>query len=181
MSSKPPLAVDLDGTLIHGDLFLEAIAQLCRAKPWKLPVLLAWLLKGRAYAKARLAVEFPPDPANLPYDARVLAWLRAERAAGRTIVLATASDRRVAQAVADHLGLFDAVFASDGRINLKSARKAEALAQAFPEGFVYAGNERADLAVWRAARAAVVANASPGLARRAQAAFKIEASFPRQR
>jgi phosphoserine phosphatase len=177
---KPPLAVDLDGTLIRGDLFGAAMIRLATRTPWKLPLLLAWLARGRAHAKARLAALYPVDASALPYDARVVDWLRQERAGGRVLVLATAFDRAGAEAVAAHLGCFDRVFASDGRVNLKSRRKAEALSAAYPEGFVYAGNERADLAVWAAAKAAVVVNASAALVAHAKRAFDIEKIFPRE-
>lgn len=179
-SPKPPLAVDLDGTLIRGDLFGEAMLRLVFAKPWKLPLLLLWLLRGRAHAKAKLAIEFPPNVAALPYDQRLIEWLREEHAAGREIVLATASDQRAAQRVADHVGVFDRVFASDGRTNLKSRKKGEALAAAYPGGFVYAGNEHADLKVWSQARGAVTCNCAPGFARNAAARFEIERDFPRE-
>lgn len=178
--SKPPLAVDLDGTLIRADLFTEAMLRLAFAKPWKLPLLLLWLLRGRAYAKAKLAAAFPPDAAALPYDDRLLAWLREERAQGRIIALATASDRRAADAVAAHTGVFDAVFASDGVTNLKAGRKAQALAAAYPQGFCYAGNEGADLKVWCDARQAVLVNASAPLARRAAQRFSVERTFARE-
>ena len=150
------------------------------SEPWRIPALLGWFVRGRAYAKQRLAERDDLDVSILPYDQRMLAWLRDERARGRTLALATASDRRAAQAVADHVGLFDAVFASDGSINLKAARKAQRLQQAYPAGFVYAGNEAADLAVWRAASRAVVANASPGLNRRAARTFDVERTFTRE-
>jgi 4-hydroxybenzoate polyprenyltransferase len=175
--SKLPLAVDLDGSLVRSDLFVESLLRVFFSKPWKLPLVAGWLLRGRAYAKARLAKEFPPDPADLPYDERLLDWLRAERAAGRTLVLATASDEYAAQMVADHLGLFDQVFASNGQINLKSAHKADQLATAFPDGFVYAGNSAADLEVWRRAEGAVLINLSGGLLRRAEDAFEVEKKF----
>lgn len=149
------------------------------ANPWKAPLLLLWLTRGRAYAKARLAERVPCDPATLPYDDRVVAWLKEQRAAGRTIVLATAYDQRDAKRVATHIGVFDRVIASDGVINRKSTRKAEALRAAYRDGFVYAGNERADLKVWEAAQAAVIVNASPALLREAQARFKVERFFPR--
>ncbi|GAM97687.1 integral membrane protein [alpha proteobacterium U9-1i] len=177
---KPPLAVDLDGTLIRGDLFGAAMWRLATREPWRLPMLAVWLLRGRAFAKFQLAALYPVVAATLPYDLRVVAWLRAERATGREIALATAFDRAGADAVAAHLNCFDRVFASDGRVNLKSHRKAEALAAAYPEGFVYAGNERADLAVWLAAKAAVVVNASPALEREARLRFSIERVFARE-
>lgn len=174
-----PLAVDLDGTLIHSDLFAEAILRFLTAAPWKAPLLLAWLARGRAYAKARLAQIVACDPATLPYDQRVLAWLKEERAKGRILALATASDQRDAERVATHLGLFDRVFASDGSVNLKSRRKAAALVAAYPQGFVYAGNESADLRVWAAAAGAVVANSPSNVARKAAARFTVEKTFPR--
>lgn len=177
MSAKLPLAVDLDGTLIRGDLFSEAILRLAFEKPWKLPELVLWLLRGRAYAKARLAEMFPPDVTHLPYDERVVDWARAEEAAGRIVVLATASDQHAAQAVADHLGMFERVFASDGKTNLKSQRKGEALAAAYPDGFCYAGNEMADIKVWRLAKQAVVCNASKGFARNIGKRFSVERTF----
>jgi phosphoserine phosphatase len=177
-ASDLPLAVDLDGTLIRTDIFTRQLLAFLARTPWRAPQLLVWFAHGRAYVKARLAA-FAPPPETLPYEERVLAWLRAERARGRTIVLASASDRQVVEAVAAYVGLFDAVFASDGRTNLKARRKAAALRAAFPQGFVYAGNESADLSVWAAAARAVLVNVSPGLARRCRARFAIERSFER--
>lgn len=173
-AQKPPLAVDLDGTLMRGDIFTEAMMRFVARNPFNLFALIGWLMRGRAFAKAKLAVVAPCDPRRLPYNAAFVAWLRNERAHGRTLVLATASDQRDAKAVAAHVGLFHAVYASDGVTNLKSARKAEALVRAFPDGFAYAGNESADLKVWRAAKAAVVVNATAGVAGRAAIESEIE-------
>jgi len=177
-TSDLPLAVDLDGTLIRGDVFTMQLTRFLTPAPWRLPELLLWFVKGRAFVKAKLA-GYAPDAARLPYDERVLEWLRAEKARGRMIVLASASDRNAVEAVAAHVGLFDRVFASDGRTNLKSRRKAEALAAAFPQGFVYAGNESADLRVWERAAGAVLVNCDPAFARRCVARFPIERSFDR--
>ena len=175
-----PLAVDLDGTLIRSDLFIEGIVRLAFAKPWLLPSFLLWLSRGRAYAKQRIFEVLDLDPTTLPYDERVVAWLAAERRKGRTIALASACDRVAVEKVAEHVALFDAVYASDGQTNLKSANKARKLAEAFPGGFVYAGNENADLEVWSAARRAVVVNASTDLRERAERDFDIERQFERR-
>ncbi len=174
-----PLAVDLDGTLIHGDLFYRSIVRFLSREPWRMPQMMLWFVNGRAYVKARLA-HHAPAPETLPYDARVVDWLRSERARGRTVVLASASDRKAVEAVARHLDCFDAVYASDGRVNLKSRRKAAALREAFPDGFVYAGNERADLKVWEASAFAVLVNTDALLTRECEGRFKIERHFARQ-
>lgn len=94
-----------------------------------------WFTKGRAFAKAKLA-GYAPKADEIPYDQRLLAWLRQEKARGRRLALATATDRKIADDIAAHVGVFDDVFASDGVTNLKSARKGEALSAAYPEGFV---------------------------------------------
>jgi FMN phosphatase YigB (HAD superfamily) len=157
-----PLAVDLDGTLIRGDVvFWRALWRPASALRG-----LGALGSGRAAAKAALFAGAAFDAARLPYRRRLVDLLQNEKAAGRTLVLATAADRRAAEAVAAHLGFFDAVFASDGTTHLKAAAKAAALAQAYPNGFVYVGEARADLAVWaRAAGAWVVRTPwRPGLA-----------------
>ena len=101
-----PLAVDLDGTLIHADLFVESALRFVMAAPLNVLRLARWILLGRALAKAELARVAPCNPAELPYDERVVAWLREERTSGRMIVLATASDQAEANAVANHFGPF---------------------------------------------------------------------------
>ena len=177
--AEPPLVVDLDGTLIRSDALIEAVLALLRASPWMLFILPLWLLGGRARLKRELAARAPVDAAALPYDQDLLAWLRAEHGRGRVLVLATASDQAVADAVAAHLGLFSRVLGSDGVRNLKGTNKAAALAALFPQGFDYAGDSTADLAVWRVAAGAVPVAAPAGLRARAASLAPIRAEFPR--
>ncbi len=144
-----PLVVDLDGTLIHSDLLWESIVLFLKKnilRAWLLPF---WLLAGKAGFKDKLAREVELDPAALPYDQKVLAMVEAERANGRPIVLATGAQRRFAEQIAAHLGLFDLVLATDDGINLTSHNKARRLAELYgARGYDYIGNSRADLPVW---------------------------------
>jgi len=126
-SNPVQLCVDLDGTLITTDLLFESLARLLKYKPWLLFLIPLWLMRGRAALKRNLAQRVSIDASLLPYNARFLDWLRAEKALGREIVLATAADEIPARAVAAHLGLFSRVLASDGQINLKGGRKLDAL------------------------------------------------------
>jgi 4-hydroxybenzoate polyprenyltransferase len=97
------------------------------------------------------------DAGHLPLDPQLLEWLRNERAAGRHIVLATAADRSIAAQVAERVGLFDEVIASDGVHNLSADLKRSALVERFGEyGFDYVGNDHVDEHVWRSARKAIV-------------------------
>ena len=128
------------------------------------------LRRGKAALKAALAQPEHLDLARLPWNEAAIDLVLAARRRGRPVYLATASDRRLAEAVAAHLGLFDGVLASDGTINLAGERKAAALEHAFGiGGFDYAGDADVDWPVWERARQVIVVNASPGLSRRVRA------------
>jgi hydroxymethylpyrimidine pyrophosphatase-like HAD family hydrolase len=111
------IAVDLDGTLTLTDTLHESALCLLRESPASVLALPFWLLGGKAALKAKVAERVDLDVTALPYNSTLIDWLKEERAAGKRIVLCTATDERVAQAIADHLGLFDEVLASDGTTN----------------------------------------------------------------
>ena len=155
--SKPALCVDLDGTLIRGNLLWECILALVKTRPATLLLLPFWLFRGPAFLKRQLANRVHLDPARLSYRQRVIDLLRQERLASRQIALVTAADQDLARPVAEYLGLFDWVYGSDGHRNLKGASKAAFLAEHFgSSGFDYVGDSAADLHVWRQARGAYV-------------------------
>ena len=124
--------------------------------------MLYWLAFGKARLKEEIAKRSVLDFSVLPLQKEFVEFLHNEAKNGRTLYLATASDRRLAEPVANRLGIFKQVLASDGHRNLKGARKLEAiLACCNDSAFDYAGNERADLAIWAKARRAIVVN--PGI------------------
>ncbi len=178
-SSTIPLVVDLDGTLVRTDMLHESVLRIVRDKPLQLLHIPGWLVTGKAHLKQRLAGLTRFDADILPYDRALIDWLREQRAQGRRLVLCTASDRSIAQPIADHLALFDEVIASDGVRNLAGPHKAEALDTRFGSGaYDYAGNSHMDLAVWAHARRAVVVNASDGLVNKVRGAHDVERVFP---
>jgi 4-hydroxybenzoate polyprenyltransferase/phosphoserine phosphatase len=149
------LCVDFDGTLTPCDTLNECIVFVLKRRPWLIFLVAYWLFLGIAEFKSRLANAamgglridlFPLRP-------EVVALIETLRAQGKQIVLATATHRALLDPIIAG-GMFDQVFATEGGINLKAAAKAECLTRAFPSGFAYIGDSRADLAVWRAAREA---------------------------
>jgi 4-hydroxybenzoate polyprenyltransferase/phosphoserine phosphatase len=180
-SPAVPLCVDLDGTLVKGDTLVECVVAAGRRNPLLLLLLPFWLLRGRAYLKSRLASAASLAADRLPYRREVIAFLEQERAQGRKLVLVTAADQQVAQAVADHLGMFHACCGSDNRTNLKGTAKAQHLVSLFGEkGFDYIGDSSADFAVWRQARNAVVVG-SQKMAERAARCAPVATHFPTTR
>jgi 4-hydroxybenzoate polyprenyltransferase len=167
-----PLVVDLDGTLIRSDILIETFLGLLSTRPLQAFAALLSLSRGRAALKARVAEQVALEPGTLPFSEELLVFLRAERAKGRRLYLASAAHESYVRDVAAHLGLFDGVFASNGSTNLKGATKARALIDAFGHGgFDYAGNDPVDLAVWDEARGVVAVNASADLIRTVRARF----------
>lgn len=163
------LIVDLDGTLVQTDLLHESLFALARQKPWALLKLPAWLMRGRAYLKKKIAENAFIDVASLPYNESLLVWLSEQHLKGRRLVLATGSDLRLAETVADHLGIFETVLGSNGESNLTGIVKRDALVAEYGAvGFSYAGNSKIDLHVWAAARSAIVVSHSDALVQEAE-------------
>lgn len=150
-----PLCVDLDGTLIRTDSLWESVLLLIKGQPWSAFSLVYWFFGGRAYLKQKIAARVQIDPVHLPFNPEFLEWLKSERVAGRQLVLATAADESVAQAIAAHFGVFDEVIASNGSDNLKGRQKLARIRERFGDDFDYAGNSWADVPIWNQARFAI--------------------------
>lgn len=159
-----PLFVDLDGTLIKTDLLIESAFFLLKRQPWMLLVMLYWLVFGKARLKEEIALRSVVDFSVLPLQKEFIEFLNDEARQGRTLYLATASDRRLAEPVAKQLGFFKQVLASDGHRNLKGSHKLEAILNCCNDSaFDYAGNARADLAIWAKARRVIIVNPDIGV------------------
>ncbi len=161
-----PLVVDVDGSLVSGDLLIEGTIRLIAATPLKLFVLPFWLVRGRAALKRRVARAVPLPPETLVLNPAVLEEIAVAKAAGRQIWLASAADELAVAPLAEHIGATGHV-ASNGRTNLAGEAKAATLVNRFGAGgFDYIGNERRDLVVWKQARRAIGINLSACLARK---------------
>lgn len=161
-----PLVVDLDGTITRTDSLYESLPPLVGSN---FRGFLKALFSGRLTLKNLAAPHACARAANFPLNQPVIDYLEKARQEGRKIYLATASPRSVAMICARRLGLFEDVFASSDRENLRGETKARLLRDKFGSGkFDYLGDSPADIPVWKCARRAIVAN--PRLAGRAAAA-----------
>ena len=98
------IAVDLDGTLTRSDTLHESVLCVLRDNLRNVLALPFWMFQGGAAFKSKVADLVTLDVTILPYNVALINWLQEERAAGRTIVLCTAAEERLAEAVASHLG-----------------------------------------------------------------------------
>ncbi|MFK7957299.1 MAG: UbiA family prenyltransferase [Lysobacterales bacterium] len=156
-----PLAVDLDGTLVNTDLLVESMFCSLSHNPLGFIRALIGLGAGVATAKKNLALlSADLAPENLPFNADLVEYLRSEKARGREIALVSASNHQLVSQVANHLELFDWHQGSTPDNNLKGELKARFLTERYPDGFVYAGDSAADVAVWRKAKGAIAVSVS---------------------
>ena len=171
-SDKTPLIVDVDGTLIRSDLLFEAVLQLIATQPWNSWKPLTWLAGGKASLKKNLVETTDPHIATMPMRAETVAAIEAARAAGRPVWLASASDQRWVEQIAERIGGVDGVMGSDGVTNLSGSNKASALVERFGrKGFDYIGDHHVDMPVWDAARRPIVVAPSSGLERAVKRRF----------
>ncbi len=164
-----PLVVDVDDTLLAGDLLVEGLFRLLSASPFKAFLALFLLLgRGRAGLKRWVAEAAPLDPATLVLNPVIVAEIEAAKAAGRPVWLASGGDELVVGPLAEAIGA-DGYFASDGTTNLIGEAKAHKLVERFGAfGFDYIGNDADDLPVWQRARRAI----GVGLSGRTAAALR---------
>jgi len=142
------LVVDLDGTLIKTDLFVEQTWQLVKSKP-HLFFLLAWkCLTNRLAAKNFLVEQTELRPETLPFNTFVIERIQDHRSNGSQIHLVSASPDPWVKSVADHLNLFHGAHGSR-TVNLKGARKLKFIKDELKlTEFCYAGNDWADVPIW---------------------------------
>ena len=160
-----PLVVDLDGTLILSDILVESAFELLGRKPYLIFILIGVLFsKGKAGLKSFLAARSEINVVDLPYNQEVISIIRQARNDGRSVYLASASHEKHVSAIADHLGLFDGWYATDGKTNLAGSRKRDILVGRFGEGgFDYIGNASVDLKIWADAHNSIGINVPAGV------------------
>ncbi len=167
MADAKPLVLDVDGTFLKTDLLLENFWAGLGRDP--LATLAASLAHFRhpERLKAALAEIAPMRTDLMPVNPDIKALAEKSAAAGREVVLASASSEELVRRVAEEHGLSGRVFGSTAEVNLKGAAKAEALVEAYgPQGFDYAGNAPVDARVWDQAENVIMVGRQPALAAR---------------
>jgi hypothetical protein len=155
---------------VQAPLFVELEGSLVRERSVRYLVRLGWgqlggLVKsalclplGRGRFKQALARNIEFDPAKLPYNESFLEWLWGERESDRPIWLLTSADEVYAKKIANYLGLFDGVIASNEKRSLRGDAKLAMIRKRFShrDPFDYCGCAYADLNVFAGARNAIL-------------------------
>lgn len=172
--SERPLCVDLDHTLCRTDTLVEAFFLLIKRKPLAFFAVLLWLAQGKIVLKKKLYRASGLDPKNLPFNLHLLSYLQEAKAAGRRLVLVTASDYDFAVKINNYLKIFDDVIGSKD-FNCKGEMKARCLIERYGlSGYDYIGDHISDIPVWKSAYySVVVGNRTKRLTRLASPEVKL--------
>lgn len=183
---KKIIVSDLDGSLLKTDMLYESFISDLSHNPLILLFCIYWLIiGGKTLLKSKLAhklVDNPKykfEPQILPYNQEVLDYLKAEKDKGAKIVLATATHQLIAQKIADELKIFDEVLATTDQNNLKGLNKATLLNERYGKNnYLYIGNAREDLEIWKNAKGAICVDLSLGIIKQIeQSNIPIEQKF----
>ena len=158
-----PVCVDLDGTLIRGDIFVESIFHFAKQSFANIFLVIVWLFRGVAFTKMMVARRVTVDPRSLPYNETLLTLLKAAKSRGNKIYLTTAAHRRTARAIVEHLPFFDGYLATNGKLNLKAANKLELIQKKLGSNFNYIGDSNADTVLLKEAQDGILVSKSKRL------------------
>lgn len=163
------LCSDLDGTVLATNSMCESALALLSRRPWFALLFPFWLARGKATFKAEVARRATLDAETLPIRNDVVDFLKTEAGKGRKLILATGANRAIANSVAERLGFFSAILASDANTNLTGKRKIEAIHQYVGDKeFDYVGDSSADLPVWSSASSAILVRPTSRLLRKVE-------------
>jgi 4-hydroxybenzoate polyprenyltransferase len=157
--SARPLIVDLDYSLVRSDVTVESLIKVVKHNPTQIFIVLFLLVTSKAKLKRYLASRVELDIEHLPYNENVLAYIKREKAKDRKIYLISASDQKYIDQIAGHLNLFDGQYGSDGKNNLKGAKKLEFIQHLLENApFDYIGDSKSDIPLWDKSEIPVMVN-----------------------
>ncbi len=156
IGQKNPLVLDADGSLLATDMLFECFWAALGKTPLACLKAAIFNLHNIAKLKQEMAILAALDVTSMPVRPEVLALCDAAKSDNRTVIIASGSDRSLVAELSKSIGLGDDFMASDGRVNLTSTRKSDALLARFGvKKFDYVGDSSADIAVWKNADQAI--------------------------
>jgi len=149
------LVVDLDGSLLKVDLFKESLGKSFLRKPRVFLKTVALAFKSRSEAKNFIAKIFRIEYSTLPYNNSIIDLINNYIGKGYKIILATGATHLYADPIANHLGFFTEVIATN-EINNIGQNKLDAIINEVGNDFIYLGDSIKDLPIWMHCKKAIL-------------------------
>lgn len=146
-----PICIDLDGTLVreHTIWSLNLSILSMASAWWPSPIASLWPAVIWPGIKTRMAAMAHLDQARMTYHRGLLNQIQHWHTNGSPLYLVTGAPQKIAQHVADRIGLFTDVWSSSARYNLVGQKKGNLLQHQFGSfGYTYIGDSWKDRFVW---------------------------------
>ncbi|MEE9388572.1 MAG: UbiA family prenyltransferase [Paracoccaceae bacterium] len=164
MTLKKPLVLDVDGTFLKTDMLFECFWAALGKHPLATLATSFKHITNPAVLKRELVDLADMRIDLLPVNAELLQYVETQKAVGRDIILASASDETLVKNLAETHGLSADILASDGKTNMKGAKKAAGLVARYGhQGFDYAGNETVDIPIWEVSEDVLIVGQHPAI------------------
>ena len=155
-NNKYFLVVDLDDSLLKVDLFKETLCKSLLKQPWIFLKTVLLASSSKAKAKTFISKECRTDCRILPYNNKIVEIIVSYKEKGYKILLATGAPHGYAQPIANYLGLFDGVIATDERNNNVGKNKLDAIKDQVGDNYIYLGDSKKDMPIWRHCKKAIM-------------------------
>ena len=136
----------------------------------------SWIAQGKAHSR-HVTAAVTLDVEHLPYNRPLLEWLRRSTGRAGRSTWRPPPTASLAERVADYLGIFAGVLASDGTKNLAGKNKLEAFREHFGERLLLHRQCEAGCALLSACESPMVANPHRALRRRCAGGYGAAANF----
>ena len=168
---KPPLVVDVDGSLLKTDLLLESFWAAMGRHPVLCLLACLQLFMNRPALKQKLAALAALNVTLLPLRPEVMGCISQAQAEGREVLLASGSTKALVEQLSTQLNLAAVPLSSGPGVNLTGDTKAAALVARYgANGYEYIGDSAVDIPVWQAGTGGYIVAPSAALRSKAKAA-----------
>lgn len=150
------LVVDLDNTLLKIDLFKEELGKVILKNPIKSIKIFFTLFSSKVKAKNIIANQANIDWDKIPYNHEVFDLIMDYRKKGYKIIMATGAPKSFAYAIANNLGFFDKVIATEKGQNNIGKNKLSVMENELNGGYIYVGDSNKDIPIWLHCKKAIL-------------------------
>ncbi|MAH99258.1 MAG: hypothetical protein CMA12_07985 [Euryarchaeota archaeon] len=158
---KKYLVVDLDNSLLKIDLFKEVFGKSLLTQPLAFIKTLLLLFKSKALAKTYISNNVNIDSVILPFENRIIEIISNYKKKNYDVTLATGASHNYANAISNHIKLFDRVIATNKEINNIGENKLQAIKNEIGDNFIYIGDSSEDIPIWSHCKKAIIVGHKP--------------------
>lgn len=165
MNSLKPLFVDLDGTLIQGDLSHKAFFYFFKTNPVLcIYHLFIFLFLGRPYLKEKISKNYIVELSNLNKNKQCIEYIEEAKNNNRTVFLISGSHQFLVNQISNQLNFFNDAYGTHKNFNMIGKNKIAFINQKLKIfDFDYIGNSKQDLPIWKHTKKVIFTNAAPSL------------------